>query len=65
MADAAELQRPVGNAPDPDYDWRRIAYLIQVSRALDKLEETRLVPERKISYQFSPVATTWRRSCWA
>jgi 2-oxoisovalerate dehydrogenase E1 component len=53
MADVAERTRPAGNAPDPDYDWRRIAYLTQVSRALDKLEETRLVPERKISYQFS------------
>jgi 2-oxoisovalerate dehydrogenase E1 component len=53
MAEAEALARPVANAPDPDFDWRRIAYLVQVSRALDKLEETRLVPERKISYQFS------------
>jgi len=35
------------------YDWRRIAYLVQLSRAMDKLEEERLVPERKILYQFS------------
>ena len=35
------------------YDWRRVAYLVQVSRAMDKLEEERLVPERKILYQFS------------
>ncbi|QPQ55295.1 pyruvate dehydrogenase [Allosphingosinicella flava] len=41
------------NAPDPAYDWRKIAYLMQVSRALDKLEETRLVPEKKVLYQFS------------
>ena len=41
------------NSPDPDYDWRRIAYLVNVSRALDKLEEERLVPERKVLYQFS------------
>ncbi|MDB5690941.1 MAG: pyruvate dehydrogenase [Alphaproteobacteria bacterium] len=40
-------------APDPDYDWRRIAWLVQVSRAMDRLEEERLVPERKILYQFS------------
>jgi 2-oxoisovalerate dehydrogenase E1 component len=39
--------------PDPDFDWRRIAFLVQVSRAMDKLEEERLVPERKILYQFS------------
>ncbi|HLL59909.1 MAG TPA: hypothetical protein VK391_08500, partial [Allosphingosinicella sp.] len=41
------------NSPDPDYDWRRIAHLVQVSRALDKLEEERLVPEKKVLYQFS------------
>ncbi|HEY6917084.1 MAG TPA: transketolase C-terminal domain-containing protein [Allosphingosinicella sp.] len=41
------------NAPDPAYDWRKIAYLLQLSRALDNLEETRLVPERKVLYQFS------------
>ncbi|WP_395613756.1 transketolase C-terminal domain-containing protein [Allosphingosinicella sp.] len=39
--------------PDPDFDWREIVYLLQVSRALDKIEETRLVPERKVLYQFS------------
>ena len=26
------------------YDWRRIAYLVQLSRAMDRLEEERLVP---------------------
>ena len=34
-------------------DWRRVAYLTLVSRALDELEEKTLVPERKIFYQFS------------
>jgi 2-oxoisovalerate dehydrogenase E1 component len=53
MAEAPVLDRQTGNAPDPDYDWRRIAFLTLVSRALDRMEETRLVPERKISYQFS------------
>src|SRR5690606_11463268 len=41
------------NMPDPAFDWRRIAWLVHVSRAMDKLEETRLVPERKVLYQFS------------
>ena len=41
------------NLPDPAFDWRRIAWLVHVSRAMDKLEETRLVPERKVLYQFS------------
>jgi 2-oxoisovalerate dehydrogenase E1 component len=42
-----------GNAPHPGWDWRRVAYLVQLSRALDKMEETRLVPEKKVLYQFS------------
>ena len=46
-------KRNFANAPDPSHDWRRIAYLVQVSRALDKLEEERLVPEKKVLYQFS------------
>ena len=41
------------NTPDPSYDWRRIAHLLHVSRALDELEERVLVPERKVLYQFS------------
>lgn len=54
MPEALTAQaRPVGNAPDPRFDWRRIAYLVHVSRALDKLEEERLVPEKKVLYQFS------------
>ena len=41
------------NAPDRSRDWRRVAYLVQLSRALDAMEETRLVPEKKVLYQFS------------
>ncbi len=41
------------NRPDPHFDWRRVAYLVQVSRALDELEEKTLVPARKMFYQFS------------
>lgn len=41
------------NAPDDTVDWKRIAYLVHLSRALDEMEETRLVPERKVLYQFS------------
>ncbi|MDI7864453.1 thiamine pyrophosphate-dependent enzyme [Rhizobiaceae bacterium n13] len=39
--------------PDNSVDWKRVAYLIQLSRTLDELEETRLVPEKKVLYQFS------------
>jgi 2-oxoisovalerate dehydrogenase E1 component len=45
---ANESQTPAA-APD----WRRVAYLFHVSRALDDIEESRLVPERKVLYQFS------------
>ncbi len=34
-------------------DWKDIAYKMLVSRAMDDLEETRLVPEKKVLYQFS------------
>lgn len=34
-------------------DWSRVAYRILVSRALDALEETRLLPRREVLYQFS------------
>jgi 2-oxoisovalerate dehydrogenase E1 component len=33
-------------------DWARIAWLVQASRALDAIEESQLLPERKILYQF-------------
>src|SRR5215472_17445461 len=39
------------SAPQPG--WRRVARLVHLSRALDDIEETRLVPERKVLYQFS------------
>jgi 2-oxoisovalerate dehydrogenase E1 component len=34
-------------------DWRKVLRQIATSRALDDLEESRLVPERKVLYQFS------------
>lgn len=34
-------------------DWRRVAYHVLVSRAIDDIEEDRLVPEKKVLYQFS------------
>ncbi len=43
----------IRNVPDETRDWRRIAYLMHLSRALDSMEEERLVPEKKVLYQFS------------
>lgn len=41
--------RNEGKAPD----WQRVAYLLHLSRALDDIEESKLLPERKVLYQFS------------
>jgi 2-oxoisovalerate dehydrogenase E1 component len=53
LSAVAETPNAPVNRPDPHYDWRRVAYVVQASRALDELEEKTLVPERKIFYQFS------------
>jgi 2-oxoisovalerate dehydrogenase E1 component len=34
-------------------DWHRVVYTVFVSRAIDDIEENRLVPEKKVLYQFS------------
>ncbi|HEY3811740.1 MAG TPA: transketolase C-terminal domain-containing protein [Caulobacteraceae bacterium] len=52
-ADASTDGRVGSNSPDPDFDWRKVAWCVQLSRAMDALEEGTLVPERKILYQFS------------
>lgn len=36
-----------------DFDWKRIARLLFLSRAIDEKEENELVPDKKIQYQFS------------
>lgn len=41
------------NAPDADVDWVTVLRHMALSRALDEMEETRLVPEKKVLYQFS------------
>lgn len=42
-----------GKGTQTPIDWRRVVYLSLASRALDHIEETRLVPEKKVLYQFS------------
>lgn len=39
--------------PAPQPDWQRVVYTILASRALDELEETQLLPARKVLYQFT------------
>ncbi len=38
---------------DPAFDWLNIARLMLISRAIDRIEETELVPQKKVLYQFS------------
>jgi 2-oxoisovalerate dehydrogenase E1 component len=38
---------------EPGLDWRRIAYLTLLSRAIDDVEETELLKNREVLYQFS------------
>ncbi|MEZ6022826.1 MAG: thiamine pyrophosphate-dependent enzyme [Hyphomonadaceae bacterium] len=40
-------------SPQTETDWKRVAELVQCSRAMDAIEETELVPGKKIFYQFS------------
>ena len=50
------LARPSSSAqesPSPRLDWKRIAYLVLASRGLDDTEEQKLIPEKKVVYQFS------------
>ena len=50
VASAKAAKKP---SPDPRYDWTRVAKTVLVSRALDALEESKLVPAKKVLYQFS------------
>ena len=54
-AAASPVPRPSGVIPSPDRepDWGRVTYLLHASRALDDVEESRLLPERQVLYQFS------------
>jgi 2-oxoisovalerate dehydrogenase E1 component len=38
---------------DTHFDWRQVARLVLMSRAMDAVEETELYPQKKINYQFS------------
>src|SRR5579872_2511905 len=55
VAPAVSFARAGAQAPGPEQapDWKRVAHLLHLSRALDEIEETRLLPERKVLYQFS------------
>ncbi|MGH8295300.1 MAG: alpha-ketoacid dehydrogenase subunit alpha/beta [Steroidobacteraceae bacterium] len=54
-AAASSAPRPSGHVPslDREPDWHRVVRLLHASRALDELEESRLLPQRQVLYQFS------------
>jgi 2-oxoisovalerate dehydrogenase E1 component len=49
----SEARAPAGHQVESPIDWRRVLYLTLASRGLDDIEETRLVPQGKVLYQFS------------
>src|SRR5260221_11600887 len=51
MSASAQLVREMSGLGS--LDWRAVLRQIAVSRALDDLEESTLLPERKVLYQFS------------
>src|SRR5690349_24161093 len=53
MTGTIATESPADPAVNPRLDWRRIAYLLLASRGLDDTEENRLMPEKKVVYQFS------------
>ncbi len=52
LASAASLDRHALSSAR-ETDWHRVTHLLQLSRALDDIEESRLLPERAVLYQFS------------
>ena len=55
MSATATAKKRSGKAKSAqtEFDWEQIAYLVQVSRAMDDIEETKLVPSKDVLYQFS------------
>src|SRR5512146_1974769 len=55
MPAIASAPRLSGAPPSPDRepDWRRVAYLLHASRALDDIEAPRLLPGRQVLSQVS------------
>ena len=53
MSDVAERDSELKTEVGDGVDWGEVARLVTTSRALDELEETRLVPDKQVLYQFS------------
>lgn len=53
MAVKKEIIKNASNLVHPHFDWSTICYRVLASRALDHIEEQKLVKEKKVLYQFS------------
>src|SRR5947209_20226383 len=53
ISSAERTRTATAGAVPGHIDWRRVASLLHASRALDDIEESKLLPERKVLYQFS------------
>lgn len=53
MSQSAPAKPRAKSNAQPSPDWARVAQIVCLSRALDALEEQRLVPEKQVLYQFS------------
>src|SRR4249919_772517 len=53
MAEAMTAEPESDFRAQTGVDWAEVARVVLTSRAMDELEETRLVPEKKVLYQFS------------
>src|SRR6201991_4018749 len=53
MADAMTAEPESDFRAQTGVDWAEVARLVLTSRAMDEMEEERLVPEKKVLYQFS------------
>ncbi len=48
----APIESPASAAAAISPDWAKVTRLLHLTRALDDIEQTRLMPERKVLYQF-------------
>ena len=53
MATAQRIDTPIQSNIDPNVDWKTVVKTVLTSRMIDHLEETELVPAKKVLYQFS------------
>ena len=63
LADHGRSRPGPGTGEDPD--WREVARLVLTSREMDAIEEPKLVPGKKIFYQFSARGHDLAQVCWA